>query len=168
MSLTREKNIYNNYNNNMSYNMNKNIKIRSNRLHFIANKVKGENATLANKIVELYDTRKISQSDKLEELLWELRFSNGKVVKKRANKLIDKHTEIEPITHRLRQKTTMRTEKRVVDNTRVDYKNLDKSKMHIELDLEHKHYHDKNLQQIYPIIKNKLINSINHLFDTKK
>ena len=82
MSLSYSKNIYNNYNNNMSYNMNKNIKIRSNRLHFIANKVKGENAMLANKIVELYDTRKISQSDKLEELLWELRFSNGKVVKK--------------------------------------------------------------------------------------
>jgi len=49
--------------------MNKNIKIRSSRLHYIANKVKGENATLAKKIVELYDSRKISQSDKLEDLL---------------------------------------------------------------------------------------------------
>jgi hypothetical protein len=67
MSLTVEKNIYNNYN--ITYNMNKNIKIRSNRLHYIANKVKGENASLAKKIVELYDNRKISQSDKLEDLL---------------------------------------------------------------------------------------------------
>jgi hypothetical protein len=170
MSLTKRNKIYNNYNNNnnMIYNMNKNIKIRSNRLHYIANKVKGENASLAKNIVELYDSRKISQSDKLEELLWELRFSNGKVVKNKANRLINKYTEIEPITHRLRQKTTVRTEKRVVDNTKVDYKNLDKSKMHIELDLEQKYYFDKNLQQIYPIIKNKLINSINHLFETKK
>ena len=116
MSLTKRNKIYNNCNNNMSYNTtrnkkkedkydnakfnhNKNIKFKSDRLHFIASKVKGENAALAKNIVELYDNRKVSQSDKLE-LLWELRFSNGKVVKNKANRLINKYTEIEPITHR--------------------------------------------------------------------
>ena len=40
--------------------------------------------------------------------------------------------------------------------------------MQIEINSEQKYYHDKTLQQIYPIIKNKLIHSIEHLFDTKK
>ena len=101
-------------------------------------------------------------------MLWRLRFSTVKALKNEAKRLIEKHQPIEPITHRLTQKTTIRTEKKVVDNTQVDYKNLDKSKMHIEIDLEQKYYYDKTLQQIYPIIKNKLIKSIEHLFDTKK
>ena len=69
---------------NAKFNHNKNVQMKSDRLHFIANKSEGENAMLAKKIVELYDTRQISQSDKIEDLLWELRFSNGKVIKKKS------------------------------------------------------------------------------------
>ena len=103
MSLTLEKNISNNYNissymrkekiyryDNQKYNHNKNIQAKSDRLHYILNKIKGENRDAAVNIVKLYDERKISQSDKLEDLLWELRFSNGKVVKNKVERLLGK------------------------------------------------------------------------------
>ena len=69
MSLSPGNKTFNNYNissnmrkekvdkyDNAKFNHNKNVKMKSDRLHFIANKSKGENAMLAKKIVELYDT----------------------------------------------------------------------------------------------------------------
>ena len=44
----------------------------------------------------------------------ELRSSNGKVVKNKVKRLLDKHETIEPITHRLRQKTTVNKIKKAV------------------------------------------------------
>ena len=94
MSLSYSKNIYNNYNNNnnMTYNMSKNFNYRLKRLETIVGKVKDveeevrvkdnktkkfikekvNRKTLANDIKQLYEERKIRQSDKIERLLQDL------------------------------------------------------------------------------------------------
>ena len=58
---------------------------------------------------------------------------------------------------------------KAVNSTKLEYKKLDKPRSIITLDFETiEFFNDKNLEQIYPIIKNKLIDSINHLIDVRK
>ncbi len=105
MSLTERLKIFNNYNisSNMTRSkkliakeeqtelgMNKNTYNRLQRLRYIASKAKGEKKELVDNIVDLYKVRKISQSDKLEDLLWDYLISDSKVYFNRLDKIVKK------------------------------------------------------------------------------
>lgn len=55
-------------------------------------------------MVELYDTRTVSQSDKLEDFMRGLEMKNGIVPRTRALNLISNYATIEPSTPRLENK----------------------------------------------------------------
>ena len=92
------------------------------------------------------------------------------MLKNEAKRLIEKHQPIEPITHRLRQKTTIRTEKKKTATIKI----ANKFRKHIESQMEYKKvfgedksikkfglnlsiYDFKTLKGIYSMIKEKLI-----------
>ena len=73
-----------------------------------------------NKIIELYGSRKIAQLQTAENIIIDfLKSSTDKQTKSinsKYDKLLSKHTELEPLTHRLRLKTSLRNETVVIDD----------------------------------------------------
>ena len=100
--------------------MNKSILRSFNYLKTLGKKARGDAIPKVNQIIELYSLRKISQVQTAENMIMNFVKSNTEKQQKSVNtkfdKLIEKHTEIEPLTHRLRQKTN---EKIVIESVEV-------------------------------------------------
>ena len=93
--------------------MNKNISKNSDFLKRLGRKATGEAPVKVNKIIELYNARKIAQIQTAENVIMKLISKDPKDQKKgfkQAEKIIEKYKEVEPLSHRLREKTTIRKE----------------------------------------------------------
>ena len=102
--------------------MKKNVLRNSEYSERLERRAKGEATPKVGKILELYNLRKISQLQTAEHAIHQLISTNPKeVIKgmKLADKIIDKHREVEPLSHRLRQKTTVRVENQVIKYIKV-------------------------------------------------
>ena len=92
--------------------MNKNISKNSDYLMRLARRAKGDAPPKIGKIIELYNLRKIAQIQTAENVIHKLISKDPKEQKKgfkQAAKIIDKYTVVEPLTHRLREKTALRS-----------------------------------------------------------
>jgi hypothetical protein len=91
--------------------MNKNILKHSKYLVSIGRKARGDESAKVDKIIDLYKSRKISQLQTAENIIMKL-ISKDQKVKASGDKLYDKsvvkHIDVEPLSHRLREKTTLR------------------------------------------------------------
>jgi DNA-binding ferritin-like protein len=97
--------------------MTKNIKYNIKHLKFISRNANGEDVKQKiNTIIELYATRKISQvqtaSNNIMNLLTTTTVKKKETVNKKYEKLIEKYQAVETLSNRLRQKTTVRNEKK--------------------------------------------------------
>jgi hypothetical protein len=97
--------------------MTKNIKYDIKHLKFISRNANGEDVKQKiNTIIELYATRKISQvqtaSNNIMNLLTTTTVKKKETVNKKYEKLIEKYQAVETLSNRLRQKTTVRNEKK--------------------------------------------------------
>jgi hypothetical protein len=103
--------------------MNKNILRNFNYLKKLAKNVRGDAIPKVNQIVDLYSSRKISQVQTAENMIMSFLKTNTdkqqKSVNTKYDKLVEKHKEIEPLTIRLRQKTTIRNENIVIESVEV-------------------------------------------------
>ena len=121
--------------------MSKNVLRNSDFLEKLGRRAKGNATPKVGKILELYNLRKIAQVQTAENVILKLISKDAKEQKKGfklADKIIAKHHEVEPLSHRLRQKTTVRVENQVIKNISVgDDK---KSKTDIRVDL---HLHER-------------------------
>ena len=114
------------------YSMKKNIKHNIDHLKFISKNVRDKDVKQKiNKIIELYATRKISQVQTATNNIMNL-ITNTTVKKKETlntnyEKLIEKYKDVEPLSHRLRQKTE--TNRSVIKSVEVG----DKSKAKVEV-----------------------------------
>ena len=91
--------------------MNKNISKNSDYLMRLARRAKGDAPPKISKIIELYNLRKIAQIQTAENVIHKLISKDPKEQKKgfkQAAKIIDKYNVVEPLTHRLREKTALR------------------------------------------------------------
>ena len=97
--------------------MNKNILRNSNYLEKLGRKSKGEATPKVGKILELCNLRKIAQLQTAENVILKLISKDVKEQKKGfklADKIVTKYQEVMPLSHRLRQKTTIRIEDKVI------------------------------------------------------
>ena len=93
--------------------MSKNISRNSDFLEKLGRRAKGNATPKVGKILELYNLRKIAQVQTAENVILKLISKDAKEQQKGfklADKIIAKHHEVEPLSHRLRQKTTVRVE----------------------------------------------------------
>ena len=109
-----KNNVKNEINNNANYNnidysnMSKNIKLKIASLEGLAKKVKNENKNKADKLIQLYKDRKISQSTTVEKLIINfIEYDNAKdrrkkTIDKKYDKIISKYEESEPLNERMR------------------------------------------------------------------
>ena len=98
-------------NKNLYYNMNKNVQRNFNRLSSKVNKITNPiSKGLGKEILDLYETRKISQFHNAEKIIDELK-NNKAIGIHKANILISKYEQEEPITRRLREKRNMKVRK---------------------------------------------------------
>ena len=77
----------------------------------LARRARVEAPVKVGKIIELYNSRKIAQIQTAENVIMKLISKDPKDQKKgftQADKIIDKYREVEPLSHRLREKTTIR------------------------------------------------------------
>ena len=91
--------------------MNRNISKSSDFLNRLGRKARGEAPVKVSKIIELYNTRKIAQIQTAENVIMKLISKDPKDQKKgfkQADKIIEKYRDVEPLSHRLREKTTVR------------------------------------------------------------
>ena len=88
--------------------MSKNIKLKLASLEGLAKKVKNENKNKADKLVQLYKDRKISQSTTAEKLIMNfieydnLKDRRKKTIDKNYDKIISKYEEAKPLNERMR------------------------------------------------------------------
>ena len=113
---------------------------------------RGEATPLVSKLIELYNSRNISQERTVEKPIIQLISKDPKIRKsgfKEAEKIISKYQNVEPITHRMKQKMIIKTQKKNDAATKiakvfkkhvapvVEFKNLGKAKSHVEFNLDH-------------------------------
>ena len=99
--------------------MNKNILRNSQFLTQLGRKAKGEAKSKVDEIIDLYKSRKISQVQTAENAIMKLISNDSKSQEsgiKLHQKIIAKHQEMPTLSHRLRQKTTLRIEDKVIKN----------------------------------------------------
>ena len=128
--------------------MKKNILRNSEYLERLGRRAKGEATPKVGKILELYNLRKIPQLQTAENAIHQLISTNPKeVIKgmKLADKIIDKHREVEPLSHRLRQKTTVRVENQVIKDITVGDDKRAKTDIKINLHSKEKRWQTRNL-----------------------
>ena len=97
--------------------MNKQILRNFQYLQNLSRRAKGEARVKADRLIELYKSRQISQLQTAENAIFSLISQEPKNLKKGmklADKIIGKHAEVETLSHRLREKTTVRVEGQVV------------------------------------------------------
>ena len=99
--------------------MNKNILRNSKYLVSLGRKARGDESAKVDKIIDLYKSRKISQLQTAENIIMKL-ISKDQKIKASGAKLYDKsvvkHVDVEPLSHRLREKTTLRN---IIKNVEV-------------------------------------------------
>ena len=86
----------------------------------LGRKVRGDEAAKVHKIIDLYKSRKISQLQTAENIIMKLVSKDQKQQKqgfKQADKIIDQYKEVQTLSHRLRQKTTVRKEHKIQQRT---------------------------------------------------
>ena len=87
--------------------MNTNVLTNSKYLVTLARKAKGEAPAKIGKIIELYNLRKISQVQTAENVIKQLISADPKIQQKgsqQADKVIEKHIEVQTLSHRLRER----------------------------------------------------------------
>ena len=99
--------------------MNKNILRKFSYLKRLSRNVKGDDIVKVNKIIELYSSRKIAQLQTAENIITDFLKSRTdkqtKSINAKYDKFLSKRTELEPLTNRLRLKTSLRNETVVID-----------------------------------------------------
>ena len=126
-------------NNNIDYsNMSKNIKLKLASLEGLAKKVKNENKIKADKLVQLYKDRKISQATTAEKLIINfieydnLKDRRKKTIDKNYDKIISKYENAEPLNER------MRTGSKYIQS--IEIKGEDKAKTEIIFNIKNVEY----------------------------
>ena len=97
--------------------MSKNIKYNISHLKFISKNARGEDVKQKiNTIIDLYANRKISQvqtaTNNIMNLMTDTTGKKKETVNNKYEKLIEKYQVVETLSHRLRQKTTVRNDKK--------------------------------------------------------
>ena len=148
--------------------MNKNILRNFNYLKRLSRNVKGNDIVKVNKIIELYASRKIAQIQTAENIIIDfLKSSTDKQTKSinsKYDKLLSKHTELEPLTHRLRLKTSLRNETVVIDDP-----NSPKTEVKVKVNPNNMiNDNHKDFDIVSNLIKNRLNNGVKKVFKIKK
>jgi hypothetical protein len=148
--------------------MNKNILINFRYLKRLSRNVKGDDIVKVNKIIELYASRKIAQLQTAENIIIDfLKSSTDKQTKSinsKYDKLLSKHTELEPLTHRLRLKTSLRNETVVIDDP-----NSPKTEVKVKVNPNNMiNDNHKDFDIVSNLIKNRLNNGVKKVFKIKK
>jgi hypothetical protein len=124
------------------------------------------------KILELYNLRKIAQVQTAENVILKLISKDAKEQKKGfklADKIIAKHHEVESLSHRLRQKTTVRVENQVIKNISVGDDKKSKTDIRINIHLnDRKDGKHALFDFVYSTIKNKLYQEVEKMLKIKK
>jgi len=97
--------------------MNKNILRNYNFLTQLGRKARGDTKAKVDEIIDLYKNRKIAQVQTAENAIMKLISSSPRTQKSGMNlhqKLVSKHQEMPTLSHRLRHKTTLRIEDKVI------------------------------------------------------
>ena len=151
--------------------MNKNILRNSEFLERLGRRAKGDATPKVGKILELYNLRKISQVQTAENVILKLVSKDEKEQKrgfKMADKIITKYHEVAPLSHRLKQKTTVRIEDKVIKHITVgDNK---KSKTDIKISLNSKDRDDgkhANFDYIFSTVKRRMIEKVEAMMKEK-
>ena len=93
----------------------KNILRNSDFLSRLGRNARGEATPLVSKLIELYNSRNISQERTVEKPIIQLISKDPNIRNlgvKAAEQIISKYQNVEPITHRIKQKMIIRKEKR--------------------------------------------------------
>ena len=86
------------------------------------------------RLIDLYRSRQISQLQTAENAIFSSISQEPKVLKKGmkpAYQIIGKHAEVEPLSHRLRETTTVRVENQVVKGVNVGEEKKSKTDIRI-------------------------------------
>ena len=146
----------------------------------IARKAKGEATPKVNKILTLYNQSKISQVQTAENIINKLINNNTekeeKKILKQYDKLINKYQANEPLNKRLVEKKQVKktAATKIIKafkkhlEPRIEFKNLNKAQNQIEFYLDHiKGYTTLDLTQLYPKLRNKILNETRKLLIIK-
>ncbi len=151
--------------------MSKVVLRNSDYLEKLGRRAKGDATPKVGKILELYNLRKISQVQTAENVILKLISKDEKEQKKgfkQANKIITKYHEVASLSHRLKQKTTVRIEDKVINNITVgDNK---KSKTDIKISLNSKDRDDgkhANFDYIFSTVKRRMIEKVEAMIKEK-
>jgi predicted component of type VI protein secretion system len=151
--------------------MNKNILRNSQFLESLGRKSKGESKSKVDEIIDLYKSRKIAQVQTAENAIKKLISNDGRTVKsgmKLHQKIVSKHQEIPTLSHRLRQKTTLRIEDKVIKN--INTGDHAKSKTDIKISLNSVDREDgnhKNFDYIFSTVKRRMTEKVEAMLKAK-
>lgn len=152
--------------------MNKKILTNLKFLEALGRNVKGEAKAKVDTILDLYKTRQISQVDTAEKAIIKLKSATKKEQNKAfkfADKLINKHQEAQTLSHRLRQKTTVRIENQVIKN--IDVGDDKKAKTDIKINLNSAERQDGKhaiWDYVFKTVKPKMIQETERMLNIKK
>ena len=152
--------------------MNKNISKNSQYLSKLGRKATGDTTQQVGKVIELYNLRKIAQVQTAENVIIKLISKDPKLQKageKLYEKVVAKHHEIQPLTHRLREKTTVRNENKVIKS--VEIGNPSKAKTDIKINFHDEKRSDKkeaDFDFVYNTVKNRIYQEVEKMLKVKK
>ena len=152
----------------------------SNYLLSLGRRAKGEATPKVSKIITLYNQSKISQLQTAENIINKLITAKTEKEQKSAfkkyDKIVDKYKANEPLNKRLVEKkqvkktaakTIIKAFKKHLE-PRIEFKNLNKAQNQIEFYLDHiKGYTTLDLTQLYPKLRNKILNETRKLLIIK-
>jgi hypothetical protein len=151
--------------------MSKNILRNYNFLTQLGKKAKGEAKSKVDEIIDLYKSRKISQVQTAENAIMKLISTDTKTQKsgmKLHQKIIVKHQEMPTLSHRLKQKTTLRIEDKVIKN--INTGDHVKSKSDIKITLNSHDREDgkhKDFNFIFSTVKRRMIEKVEAMLKSK-
>ena len=120
----------------------------------------------------IYKSRQISQLQAAENAILSLISQEPKNLKKGiklADKIIGKHAEVEPLSHRLKEKTTVRVEGQVVKGVNVGEEKKSKTDIRINLNsAERKDNKHALWEFVYKIAKPRIIKEVDKMLSVKK
>ena len=167
--IMSKNNIKNEIKSNIDYsNMSKNIKLKIASLEGLAKKVKNENKNKADKLVQLYKDRKISQSTTAEKLIINfIEYDNvkdrrKKTIDKNYDKIISKYENAEPLNER------MRTGSKYIQS--IEIKNEDNAKTELIYNIKNVHYMREGIKlfiNLHNSIYNKLYKDVKPIVEKK-
>jgi len=151
--------------------MNKKILRNFEYLQNLSRRAKGEARVKADRLIDLYKSRQISQLQTAENAIFSLISQEPKNLKKGmklADQIIGKHAEVEPLSHRLREKTTVRVENQVVKGVNVGEEKKSKTDIKINLNsAERKDNKHALWEFVYKIAKPR-ITKVEKMLNVKK